>query len=321
MNQKSIIFFGTPEFAVTSLDALIRGNYNVKAVVTTPDKPAGRGKKITFSPLKIYALEKNLAILQPENLSDINFANELKIINADLFIVVAFRKLPKIIWEMPKHGTFNLHASLLPDYRGAAPINWAIINGETESGITTFLLNEKIDEGKIIFNQKITIEKEETFGELYNKMKVAGAELLTKTVDAIFNNSFDAIDQNILLNRNKIINKAPKISKIDCKIDWNNNSKDIINKIRGLNPTPSAYTLFSTDNNPELYLKIHIAQAEKMPHNLNIGEIITDNKTFLKIAVKDGYVLLQEIQIAGKNKVKISDFLRGYQINKDWKIK
>lgn len=319
MTQKSIIFFGTPEFAVASLDALIKANYNVIAVVTTADKPAGRGKKISFSPVKTYATEKKLALLQPENLSDEDFINKLKSLNADLFIVVAFRKLPKIIWQMPDLGTFNLHASLLPDYRGAAPINWAIINGEKETGITTFFLNENIDEGKIIFNQKIEIQQDETFGELYNKMKIAGAELLTKTVDAIFNNNYEAIDQNTLTYNTSKINKAPKISKNDCKINWDNNSTDIVNKIRGLNPTPSAFTIFITENNAELYLKIHIAKAEQTTHNFAIGEIITDKKTFLKIAVKDGFVYLEEIQIAGKNKVKIPDFLRGYQVNNLWK--
>lgn len=319
--QKSIVFFGTPEFAVASLKSLIENNYNIKAVVTTPDKPAGRGKKITFSPLKEYALKEDLHILQPDKLSDPNFINDLQIINADLFIVVAFRKLPSVIWKMPPLGTFNLHASLLPDYRGAAPINWAIINGDKETGITTFFLNENIDEGKIIFNQKITIENEETFGELYNKMKVIGAELLLKTVNTIFNNKAKCIDQVVFIEKLNKINKAPKILKADCKINWNNKSTNIINKIRGLNPIPTAFTYIVTENETELYIKIFKAKAEIENHNLDIGKVLTDDKTYLKISVADGFVSLLEIQIAGKNKTNITDFLRGHRINEHWKLK
>jgi methionyl-tRNA formyltransferase len=319
--NKSIIFFGTPEFAVASLDKLLINNFTVKAVVTTPDKPAGRGKKISLSPLKVFALEKGIPILQPENLKDINFISELKELKADLFVVVAFRKLPVEIWEMPPLGTFNLHASLLPDYRGAAPINWAIINGETETGITTFFLNENIDEGKIIFNQKIGINADETFGELYNRMKNIGSELLIKTVNSIFNNNVNTIEQKLFLDKIKIIKKAPKIQKSDCNINWNSNSIDIVNKIRGLNPIPTAYTLIFNENDVEIYLKIFKAKAEIENHNLEIGKIQSDNKSFLRISVPDGYVSLLEIQISGKNKVKIADFLRGHQVNEHWKIK
>lgn len=319
-NQKSIVFFGTPEFAVASLSALIDNNYHIKAVVTTPDKPAGRGKKIAFSPLKIFALEKKLHILQPENLSDLNFISDLQNINADLFIVVAFRKLPHIIWQMPILGTFNLHASLLPDYRGAAPINWAVINGENETGLTTFFLNEKIDEGKIIFSRKIKIESNETYGELYNRMKLIGSELLIKTVDAIFKNNIEAIEQSKITSQLQKLNKAPKILKSDCKINWNENAEAIINKVRGLNPLPTAYTIFVTSSETELYVKIFKANFEIENHNLGIGKILTDNKTYFKISVKDGFVYLIEIQIAGKNKVNIIDFLRGHQINNHWRV-
>ena len=316
--QQSVVFFGTPEFAVTSLDALIKNNIIVKAVVTTPDKPTGRGKKITASPIKNYALLHNLKILQPENLSDEEFLESLQSLNADLFIVVAFRKLPTKVWKMPPLGTFNLHASILPDYRGAAPINWAIINGEKETGVTTFFLNENIDEGKVIFLDKIKIDNEETFGELYDRMKVIGSKLLIKTVEAIFLNKAEAIDQKHI-NYITSLNKAPKILKPDCKVNWENKSNNIVNKIRGLSPIPAANTLLVLENTSEYYIKIFKAKAEILEHKNHIGKIITDNKTFLKIATLDGYVFLLEIQVAGKNKMPITQFLRGYPINNEWK--
>jgi len=320
IDKKSIVFFGTPEFAVASLAALIESNFEIKAVVTTADKPAGRGKKISFSAVKGFALEKGLTILQPVNLSDTDFVSQLKALNADLFIVVAFRKLPAVVWKMPALGCFNLHASLLPHYRGAAPINWAIINGESETGITTFFLNENIDEGKIIFNQNIEIKPDETFGELYNKMKIAGAELLIKTVNAIFNDNFKTIEQKVLINNDIIIKKAPKILKSDCKILWNDKALNISNKIRGLNPVPGAFTIFVTDSGSELYTKVFKAIPETKNHDFKIAHILTDNKSFLKISVADGFVSLKEIQISGKNKVKIEDFLRGYNVNEKWKV-
>jgi methionyl-tRNA formyltransferase len=316
--QQSVVFFGTPEFAVTSLEALIKNNIIVKAVVTTPDKPTGRGKKITASPIKNYALSHNLKILQPENLSEEDFLENLQCLNADLFIVVAFRKLPTKVWQMPPLGTFNLHASLLPDYRGAAPINWAIINGEKETGVTTFFLNENIDEGKIIFSKKILIGNDETFGELYDRMKEIGSELLIKTVIAIFLNKAEAIDQKHI-NYKTSLSKAPKILKPYCKINWKEKSCDIINKIRGLSPIPTANTLLVLENTSEYYIKIFKAKTEILEHTNHIGNIITDNKTFLKIATLDGYVFLLEIQIAGKNKMPIAQFLRGYPISNEWK--
>ncbi|MFZ4740334.1 MAG: methionyl-tRNA formyltransferase [Bacteroidales bacterium] len=317
--QQSVVFFGTPEFAVTSLEALIKNNIIVKAVVTTPDKPTGRGKKITASPIKNYALSHNLKILQPENLSEEDFLENLQCLNADLFIVVAFRKLPSKVWQMPPLGTFNLHASLLPDYRGAAPINWAIINGEKETGVTTFFLNENIDEGKIIFSEKIKIDNEETFGELYDKMKVIGSQLLIKTTQSILLNKVETIDQKHIINNQTLLNKAPKILKPYCKINWKEKSCDIINKIRGLSPIPTANTLLVLENTSEYYIKIFKAKTEILEHTNHIGNIITDNKTFLKIATLDGYVFLLEIQIAGKNKMPIAQFLRGYPISNEWK--
>jgi methionyl-tRNA formyltransferase len=317
--NQSIVFFGTPEFAVASLDALVNHHFFIKAVVTTPDKPSGRGKKITASPLKIKAMAYNLKVLQPENLSDDEFLQSLQELNADLFIVVAFRKLPIKVWQMPALGTFNLHASLLPDYRGAAPINWALINGETETGVTTFFLNENIDEGKIIYSEKISINPEETFGDLYNKMKTIGSLLLIKTVETIFLNKVKPIDQKQINVNPASLHKAPKIQKADCKIVWENKSVDIINKIRGLSPLPAANTILISENNVEYYLRVFKAKAEISEHNERSGKIFTDHKTFLKISSLDGYIYLTEIQMAGKNKIAVSEFLRGYAINNNWK--
>ena len=318
-SQQSIIFFGTPEFAVASLDALLNANYSIKAIVTTPDKPSGRGKKITASPLKNYALDHQLTILQPENLSDQEFLHHLETLNADLFIVVAFRKLPLSVWGMPRLGTFNLHASLLPDYRGAAPINWAIINGEKETGLTTFFLNEKIDEGKIIYTEKTNIGEEESFGELYDRLKILGSRLVLKTVETIFSNKVETVDQKNLLRPTIPLNNAPKILKPDCKINWERKSKDIYNKIRGLSPSPAANTILVSDKAIEYYIKIFKAEAEIAQHEAIAGQIITDHKNFLKIASNDGYVFLTEIQVSGKNKMSILEFLRGYAVNSNWK--
>ncbi len=317
--QQSIIFFGTPEFAVASLDALLNANFKIKAIVTTPDKPSGRGKKITASPIKNYALDHQLTILQPENLSDEEFLHSLHTLNADLFIVVAFRKLPQSVWGMPRLGTFNLHASLLPDYRGAAPINWAIINGEKETGLTTFFLNEKIDEGKIIFSEKTSIGEEESFGELYDRLKIVGSQLVLRTVETIFLNKVQPIDQKNLLKQLIPLNNAPKILKPDCKINWESKSKDIYNKIRGLSPQPAANTILISDKAVEFYVKIFKAKAELYQHQAIAGQITTDHKSFLKIATTDGYVYLTEIQVSGKTKMSILEFLRGYPVNSNWK--
>ncbi|NVN95720.1 MAG: methionyl-tRNA formyltransferase [Bacteroidetes bacterium] len=316
--QQSIIFFGTPDFAVASIEALLQNQFNIKAVVTTPDKPSGRGKKITASPLKAFAVANTLNLLQPENLSDEEFLQSLQSLNADLFIVVAFRKLPSKVWQMPRLGTFNLHASLLPDYRGAAPINWAIMNGEKETGVTTFFLNENIDEGKIIFSKKVMINDDETYGELYDKLKSIGSTLIIKTVEAIFTDNVKPISQEILINNCKL-NKAPKIHKQDCKIIWKNSCNDIVNKIRGLSPAPAAYTILISEDLTEYYIKIYKATANISSNNEFSGKIYTDNKTYLKISTPNGYVFLSEIQIAGKNRMTIADLLRGYPVNNNWK--
>lgn len=311
--NKSVIFFGTPDFAVASLDFLIKNNIKVLAVVTAPDKPAGRGKKLTFSPLKVYALEQNLTVFQPENLKDIDFIINLKKLNADLFVVVAFRKLPTDIWQLPHSGTINLHASLLPQYRGAAPINWVIINGETETGLTTFFINENIDKGNIIDSVTVEILKEENFGDLYDKMKFVGAELLYKTVINIFENKIIPKKQENYMEESKNLKKAPKINKIDCKLSWNDTANNIINKIRGLSPIPAAFTNIISNEN-QLFVKIFKASAVISIHNYPIGKILTDGKNYLRISVSDGFVNIDTIQIAGKNKMNIIDFLRGNNV-------
>ncbi|MFZ4401787.1 MAG: methionyl-tRNA formyltransferase [Bacteroidales bacterium] len=317
--QQSIIFFGTPEFAVASLDALHNNNFNIKAVVTTTDKPTGRGKKISSSAVKEYAQKHNLNVLQPENLSADDFLDKLQVLNADIFIVVAFRKLPAKVWQMPPLGTFNLHASLLPNYRGAAPINRVIINGEKETGLTTFFLNENIDEGKIIFSEKINIYNDESFGELYERMKIIGAKLLIKTTITIFSNKVVPIDQNQFIKDISTLQNAPKILKPECKINWGKKSNEIVNKIRGLNPVPTANTVLVSDDSTEYYLKVYKAKAEISDHLEKTAKVFTDQKTFLKISTPDGYVFLKEIQLAGKNRMTIEAFLRGNPVNSNWK--
>jgi len=317
--DKSIVFFGTSEFAVTSLEYLLNKGVSIKAVVTVPDKPSGRGKKILPSPIKIFALNKNIDLLQPVDLNELNFLKTLSNFNADLFVVVAFRKLPKEVWKMPPLKTINLHASLLPDYRGAAPINWALINGENFTGLTTFFINDNIDLGEILMSERVVIEENEVYGELYNRLKAIGAKLLLKTVKQIFEGNYTTTIQNIL-NSNKVLNKAPKIHKIDCRIDYNKTSESINNLIRGLSPTPTANTIIKNEaTGEELYLKILKAKSEKNSEKLSIGEILTDNKTYLKVGSNDGCVYLIQIQPSGKNIMLIDEFLRGKRLEGKWK--
>jgi len=318
----NIIFMGTPHFAVASLDILLKHNYNVIAVVTNPDKPSGRGQKITASPVKQFAIDNNIPILQPEKLNDEEFINTIKELNPDLQIVVAFKKLPKVLWQFPPLGTFNLHASLLPDYRGAAPMNWAIINGETETGLTTFFLNDNIDEGKILLSKEILIESDWSLGELRDEMMVKGAELVLKTVKAIENQKVTPIDQLTLIRNSSVIKKAPKIFKENCRINWDNKSRDIVNLIRGLSPIPTAFTeLGSLNDNDSYYLKIFKAMSEICVHGFSTGKIFTDNKTFLKISTIDGFVHLIDIQLAGKKRMNIYDFLRGFNIEDRFEVR
>ena len=303
---------GTPEFAVASLRVLIENNYDIVGVITSPDRQAGRGKKIRFSAVKDFALENNLKILQPTNLKNETFLKELKSLQADLQVVVAFRMLPEVVWNMPKFGTINLHASLLPQYRGAAPINWAIINGEKETGITTFFINENIDTGNIIFQKKISINKNETAETLHDKLMLNGAELLNETVNAIQNSTFKKIEQKELI-KNIALKKAPKIFKDDCKINWKTNTNTLDYFIRGLSPYPCAWSVLRDEkNNKALQTKIFFSNPITENHTQKIGSIITDNKNYLKVAVKNGFMEITHLQIQGKKKLPIKDFLRGF---------
>jgi len=308
-----IVFMGTPDFAVESLRALVENRYNVVGVITMPDKPSGRGHKIQYSAVKKYALEQNLPLLQPEKLKDEAFLSKLKAWNADLQIVVAFRMLPEVVWNMPKLGTFNLHASLLPQYRGAAPINWAVINGDKETGVTTFFLTHEIDTGKIILQEKVAIGDEDNAGIIHDKLMAVGADLVCKTVDMLLDGKVDAVDQSQFFSDEKELKAAPKIFKETCRIDWNKPEKDIYNLIRGMSPYPTAWTELIVDGKEPQMVKIY---ASKIINNIQqkpAGTIITDNKTYLYIACADGCISITEIQFPGKRAMKIDEVLRGYK--------
>ncbi|MCX3266840.1 methionyl-tRNA formyltransferase [Pedobacter agri] len=300
-----IVFMGTPDFAVASLDALVQANFDVVAVITAPDKPAGRGQKMNESAVKKYAIEKNIPVLQPEKLKNPEFLEQLKAYQADLQVVVAFRMLPEVVWNMPPKGTINLHGSLLPQYRGAAPINHAVINGEKESGVTTFFLTHEIDTGAIIQSASTPISDEETAGDLHDKLMHIGAELLVKTVTAIEKGDYTEQPQP----QNDVLKHAPKIFKDDCKINWNNSSQQIFNLIRGLSPYPTAFTLLNDKT-----LKIFKAELEDKEPAIVAGGFLTDGKTYLKFATKDGFIKLLDIQYEGKKRMAIEDFLRGMRL-------
>ncbi len=304
---------GTPEFAVSSLKILVENNYNVAGVVTTPDKPAGRGQKIRQSAVKEYAIERNIAILQPDNLKDTDFIKSLKELNPDIQIIVAFRMLPEAVWKIPEYGTFNLHASLLPQYRGAAPINWAIINGESVTGVTTFFIDNKIDTGNIIFQEKVSINETDNAEMLHDKLMNKGAELVKKTVDAIENKNINIINQKELIKDINNLKNAPKIFKDDCKIDWNKSVKNIYNLIRGLSPYPGAWTEFISKDNKIMLLKIFSSEIISIRHNQKIGTFQTNNKDYLKVFVKNACISIKELQVSGKKRLKIDEFLRGFK--------
>ncbi len=310
-----IVFMGSPEFAVPSLSALTESGYTIVAVITSPDKPAGRGLKMKQSEVKRSALEKGLLILQPINLKNPEFRKKIVDLKPDIQIIVGFRKLPEEIWSIPQYGTFNLHASFLPNYRGAAPINWAIINGEKETGVTTFFINEEIDAGKVIFRERVSIEANENAGELHDKMAKTGAELVLKTTRAIVEKKVREIDQDELLKSMAgELKRAPKIHKEDCAIDWNCDPKSIYNFVRGLSPYPSAWTTLRFHSDNKLVLKIFTSTPEFIEHNQPPGTLLSDQKTYLKVAVPGGYIHLLELQLEGKKKMNISDFLRGKQV-------
>ncbi len=312
MNKElRIVFMGTPDFAVESLKLLVQNNYNIVGVITAPDKPAGRGQKTMQSAVKKYAVANNLNVLQPNNLKSEDFIAELKALNANLQVVVAFRMLPEVVWNMPDLGTFNLHASLLPQYRGAAPINWAIINGEKETGVTTFFLQHKIDTGDVIAQEKVSIEENETAGELHDKLIKIGASLVLKTVQDIEKNNVSTIPQN----ENQELKEAFKIFKPFCKIDWSKSIHEIHNHIRGLSPYPTAWIEFKNIETEEIIsCKVFKAEKELMNHNHNLGEIVQD-KNSLKIAVQGGYINIHELQLSGKKRMNISALLNGFNFN------
>lgn len=303
-----IIFMGTPDFAVASLKALLDNGENVVAVVTSPDKPAGRGQILNQSAVKQFALTNNLPVLQPEKLKNEEFLSELKSYHADLQVVVAFRMLPEVVWNMPPLGTINVHASLLPQYRGAAPINHAIINGEEKTGVTTFLLQHEIDTGNILLSQEVNIENSDNAGTLHDKLMMAGATTLIKTIDALKNNSLTPTHQDTVIE--STLKHAPKIFKEDCAIDWNQENIVIYNKIRGLSPYPASFTMLGGKT-----LKIFEVETEQTITDLKPGEYTTDHKSFLKFASKNGLINVLSLQLEGKKRMSIQEFLRGYRFD------
>ncbi len=308
-----IVFMGTPDFAVASLKALVDSGYNVVGVITAPDKPAGRGKKLNESAVKKYAVENGLNVLQPEKLKNPEFLNELKKLEADLQVVVAFRMLPEVVWNMPPLGTFNLHGSLLPQYRGAAPLNWAVINGEEKTGVTTFLLDHKIDTGKIIFKREIEIGENDTVGDIHDRLMEIGAKLVTETVDALATGNYEAVAQTDILAESEI-KHAPKIFKDDCKVNWANNVEPIRNLIRGLSPYPTAWTkLVRNDSEQEIQVKLFFAKKIDVAETAVPGTINTDGKKVLNVACGNGWLQITDLQLAGKKRMKTEDFLRGFQ--------
>jgi methionyl-tRNA formyltransferase len=305
MSSWRIVFLGTPDFAVESLKALLQAGYNVVGVVTAPDKRAGRGQKLSESAVKQYAQEQGLPILQPIKLKDPEFIAQLSALKPDLQVVVAFRMLPETVWNLPPQGTVNVHGSLLPKYRGAAPINWAILNGEKETGVSTFKLQHEIDTGDILLQEKMPIGPNETAGELHDRMKVEGAQLLVKTLQELANGTLKASPQQL----NSDIKHAPKLFKTDCEIDWNNTSEQIHNQIRGLSPYPTAFTVLGDKT-----LKIFSAEIEPGKPEIPAGTFSSDHKSYLKFAATDGYLSLKEMQLEGKKKMGIEEFLRGIRL-------
>ncbi|MCR8918111.1 methionyl-tRNA formyltransferase [Bacteroides sp. ET225] len=311
-----IVYMGTPEFAVESLKRLVEGGYNVVAVITMPDKPMGRhGSVLQPSPVKQYAVSQGLKVLQPEKLKDEAFIGELQSLHADLQIVVAFRMLPEVVWAMPRLGTFNLHASLLPQYRGAAPINWAVINGETETGITTFFLKHEIDTGEIIDQVRIPIADTDDVGVVYDKLMRLGGDLVLKTVDAILDGNVKTVPQESVPLSGEL-HPAPKIFKETCRIDWTQGTKRIYDFIRGLSPYPGAWTEFHVGETVST-LKLFETQKIFADHALEPGAFVTDGKSYLHIATSDGYLNVLSLQLAGKKRMGIADFMKGYRHSAD----
>jgi methionyl-tRNA formyltransferase len=314
MSRKmKIVFMGTPDFAVPCLDILVKNGFEIAGVVTVPDKAAGRGQQLQQSAVKKYALEHKLRILQPEKLKDENFISELRSLGADLQIVVAFRMLPEAVWNMPSMGTYNLHASLLPKYRGAAPINRAVMNGEKESGVTTFKLQHEIDTGNILMRERVKIEDDTTAGELHDKLMQVGSELILKTARQIQESFLTGKTLEFSEQDDSEATHAPKIFREDCRIDWNKTIDKVYNHVRGLSPYPGAFTELRQDDT-NLVLKIFAGEKEKNDNRETNGSLLTDNKTFLKIKCDGGYLIITDLQLQGKKRMNVADFLRGFSI-------
>ena len=323
MNKKDlrIVYMGTPEFAVESLKRLVEGGYNIVGVITMPDKPMGRhGSVLQPSPVKQYAVSQGLKVLQPEKLKDEQFLAELRELKADLQIVVAFRMLPEVVWNMPPMGTFNLHASLLPQYRGAAPINWAVINGDTETGITTFFLKHEIDTGEIIDQVRVPIADTDNVEIVYNRVMMLGEDLVLKTVHAILDGNVKTTPQEELAQIEEL-RPAPKIFKETCRIDWTQGVKKVYDFVRGLSPYPAAWTELHQGEQAPLMLKIFETEKQYCSHNYQPGSIDTDKKTYFRIATTDGYLNIHSLQLAGKKRMEVTDFLRGYRFDDSTYVK
>lgn len=316
----SIVYMGTPDFAVAPLKALVEGGYRVVGVVTMPDKPAGRGMKLQMSPVKAFALSRQLPLLQPEKLKDSDFLEALKAWGADLFIVVAFRMLPEVVWAMPRLGTFNLHASLLPQYRGAAPIHWAVINGESETGVTTFQLQQTIDTGDILLQAALPIGPDECTGSVHDRLMVLGAELVLRTVDLLASGGARPQPQASLVEAASL-KQAPKLFKDNTRLNWQQNGLSIFHFIRGLSPYPAAWTTLMSTSDPDqepLTVKVFEAGFEPIVHDMSPGEVLTDGKTYLHVAVSDGFIVLRRLQTAGRKVLPVDAWLRGFPGLSDW---
>jgi|WetSurMetagenome_2_1015567.scaffolds.fasta_scaffold26505_1 methionyl-tRNA formyltransferase len=311
MNKPGIVFMGTPDFAVASLDAIVKAGYPVKAVITSPDKPSGRGLQMHQSPVKVYAIKRQLPVLQPLKLKDTGFLKTLSDIKPDLQVIVAFRMLPEEVWAMPRLGTFNLHASLLPQYRGAAPINWAIINGDTKTGVTTFFLNNEIDKGSILYQHEVPVGENDTAGTVHDVLMNIGAQLVVKTIADIASGNITPVEQNIMQSTEPL-KAAPKIFKNDCRICWNEPALKIHNRIRGLSPYPAAWSEISGIKQENIALKIFKSTPVQRSHNLQPGTIATDVKHYLHVAVQDGFIQIDRLQLQAKKQMDIEDFLRGF---------
>lgn len=314
MRDLRIVFMGTPDFAVETLKAIVEAGYNVVGVITAPNRPAGRGRKLKESAVKQYASKQGLKVLQPVNLKADSFVEELRALKANLQVVVAFRMLPEVVWKMPQYGTFNLHASLLPKYRGAAPINWAIINGETVTGVSTFFIDEKIDTGKVIMQEKIPIEPNENAGELHDKLMKTGAGLVLKTLEAIKSGPVETIPQG----DGQSHRQALKLTRENTRINWDEPLELINNQIRGLSPYPAAWTVLKNGND-EVMLKIYDSEPDPTPHSYPRGKVLQEGKQ-VKIAAKNGFLTLKEIQLPGKRKMKVKDLLNGYEFYPNAKV-